>query len=159
MTNAFHNTEAWEVSTERILGEGNHIVDIKDAHMSTSSGGHPQIELEFGNTEGKIRDWLVITDASIGKVVQLVQSVGMALPEDDDIEGGLRLKQVYVDRLVGHKVGIVVRDEPSYKDPEKTISRVQGYVDPARLKGSDVPSNGNAYRHPAPQADDKPVPF
>jgi hypothetical protein len=161
MSNIFKSTEAWDVSTERILGEGNHVVEIKDARVGTSSGGHPQIELQLGNSEGEIRDWLVITQASIGKVVALAQSADMALPDDDEIEGdGLRLKQVYVDRFVGRQVGIVVRDEPSYKDPDKTVSKVQGYVEPARLKGSDVPdANGNAFRHPAPKPDDAPVPF
>jgi hypothetical protein len=151
MSNPFQEAEAWDVSTEKILGEGNHIVDIKDAQMGTSSGGHPQIELQLGNIDGEIRDWLVITDASVGKVVSLAQAAGVALPEDDDIEKGLTLKQVYVDRFVGRQVGIVVRMEKSFKDETREISRVQGYVDPARIKGSDVPNGGNAFRHPKPK--------
>jgi len=159
MANPFQTAEVWDVSTEKILGEGNHIVDIKDAEVGTSSGGHPEIRLQLANIDGEIRDWLVITDATVGKVVALAQSAQVALPEDDDIEDGLQLKQVYVDRFVGRQVGIVVRMEKSFKDETKEGARVQGYVDPARIKGSDVPGNGNAFKHPQAKPDDKPVPF
>lgn len=158
MANPFQTAEAWDVSTEKILGEGNHIVEIKDAEVGFSSNNNPQIMLQMANTEGEIRDWLVITEASVGKVVALANSAKVDLPTDEDIEEGLKLKQVYVDRFVGKQVGIVVRLEPSFKDPSKNISRVQGYVDPMRIKGSDVP-NGNAFQpqpKPKPTAD---VPF
>lgn len=161
--NPFHTTDPWEVQTETIFGPGNYVVTIQDAQGGTSSGGHPQIELKLVNDQGAIRDWLVITDAAIGKVVALCNATGLPLPEDDDLEPGehLRLKQVYIDRLVGLKTGVVVRDEPDYKDPTRMRSRVQGYVDPSRIDvGSDATPQGSAasFSHPQPKPNED-LPF
>jgi len=148
-SNPFASAEAWEVSTERILGDGNHVVKITGAEDGSSSGGHPQIELQLANDQGEIRDWMVITKASVGKVVSLATAAGVEIPSEDDIAdtSTLRLKQAWIDKLVGKTVGIVVRDEPSFKDPKRMISRVQGYVTPDRIKGykdSDVTGAGDA---------------
>jgi hypothetical protein len=144
MTNPFRSTEPWEVSTETILGPGNHVVTIVEAEDGTSSGGHPQVSLLLKNREGQIRAWQVITDASIGQIVALAQSAGIQLPGDEDIVEGLRLRQSYYDRLIGKQVGIVVREEPSWKDPTKMRSTVAGYVDPAKVQDSDVTPQGAA---------------
>jgi hypothetical protein len=173
MTNPFQTAEAWDVSTETILGPGNHIVQITDCEIGTSSGAsgggrHPQIELKLSNPKGTIRDWLVVTESSIGKVVALANAAGVPLPDDDDIDPdeSLRLKQVYLDRYVGQKVGIVVREEPDYKDPTRMRSRVQGYVDVDRIKESDfstsdVTSAGAtaAFAAPRPTTSEKELPF
>lgn len=144
MTNPFRNTEPWEVSTETILGPGNYIVTIIEAEDGTSSGGHPQVSLLLKNDQGQIRAWQVITDASIGQIVALAQSAGIELPGDEDIVEGLRLRQAYYDRLIGKQVGIVVREEPSWKDPTKMRSTVAGYVEPAKITGSDATPQGAA---------------
>jgi len=164
MSNPFRTTDAWEVQTERLLGEGNHVVNITVAEDGTSSGRHPQIELQLANGDGEIRDWLVITPASVGKVVALAQAAGIDLPTDDDIADSdtLRLKQEYIDRLHGKVVGAVVRNEPSFKDPSRMIPRVQGYVAPEKIKPSDVTPAGAAdpfkSQPSAPAAEDK-IPF
>lgn len=158
MSNPFQSADPWEVSTERILPDGNHVVEIKEAVVGTSSGGHPQVELLLCNKDGQIRDWLVVTDASVGKVVALAQAAGVELPTDEDIVEGLRLKQSYVDQFFTKMVGIVVRDEPSYKDPTVLRPRVQGYVDPARIKPSDVtpPTAGAAFATAGANRNDPP---
>jgi hypothetical protein len=157
--NPFQSTDAWEVQTERLLPDGNHVVTIQSAEDGTSSGQHPQIELEVSNSQGRLRDWLVITDASIGKVVALAQAASVELPSDEDILDGLRLKQSWMDKLVGKKVGIVARDEPDYKDPTKTRTRIQGYVAPERIKASDVPPNGETDFIHAPAKAKADIPF
>jgi hypothetical protein len=159
VSNPFQSADPWEVSLDQLLPAGNHVVVIEEAEMGTSSGKHPQIEIKLRNSYGAIRDWMVITEASVGKVVALAQAVEVDLPTDNDIEQGLALKQVYVDRFVGKKVGIVVRDEPDYKDPTKTRPRVQGYVEAKRIKASDIPPNGESdFRH-APQNPSADIPF
>lgn len=162
MSNPFQSTEAWEVQLEQILPAGNYVAKIDEASDGTSSGGYPQIELKMTNALGAIRDWMVITETSIGKVVALAQAAGVALPIDDDIvdQNSLRLKQVWIDRLVGKTVGIVVRDEPDYKDPTKIRQRVQGYVDPSRIASapSDIPNGATAFQTQAKKSSD-PLPF
>lgn len=154
MTNAFTSAEAWEPQLEQILGPGNHLVTIIEAEDDTSSGGHPQINLLFRNPQGQIRDWRTVTDASVGAVVALAQSAHIDLPTDEDIVEGLRLKQSYLDQLIGKSIGIVVREEPSWKDPTKMRSVVQGYVSAERLKDSDATPVGaaDAFAHATPNA-------
>lgn len=157
-TNPFASAEPWEVSTERILPEGNHVVRIEEASGGTSSGQHPQIELRFVNEAGSIRDWLVITQATVGKVVSLAQATGVGVPGDDDVDG-LRVRDEWIYRLVGKTVGIVVREEPDNRDPSKTRTRVQGYVDPSRIKDSQQPSNGSSTYGQAPAESKRDIPF
>jgi hypothetical protein len=157
MSNPFQSTEPWEVSLDRMLPPGNHVVDIAEAQDGTSSNDNPQIELRLANAEGAIRDWLVITEGTVSKIVALAQAAGVPLPEDDDLaEPGisLRLKQSWIDKLFNKKVGIVIREEPDYKDPTKTRSRVQGYVNYKRVLGSTAP-NG-AHTAAAKPTDDIP---
>src|SRR5262245_33282220 len=101
MSNPFAGADPWEVSTERLLPDGNHVVQIVNAEMGQSTNRHPQIELQFRNPNGEIRDWLVITEATVGKVVALCHATGVPLPTEEDIEGGhgMVLKQAYVDNF------------------------------------------------------------
>jgi len=153
MTNPFRQAEAWEPQLDQMMPEGNHVATIEEAQDGTSSGNYPQIELRLVNDKGAIRDWLVITQVSIGKIVALATAAGVELPEDSDIAdiASLRLKQSYIDKLVGKKVGVVIRSEPDYKDPTKTRLRVQGYVDPSRIADapSDIPNGAAAFQQQA----------
>ena len=159
MSNPFQTTDPWEVSLDTMLPVGNHVVDIAEATDGTSSKSNPQIELRLANGDGAIRDWLVITEGTVSKVVALAQAAGIALPSDDDLaEPGqsLRLKQSWIDQLYNKRVGIVVRNE-EYLGEERP--RVKGYVDWRRIAGSDVP-NGSAFAKPASsKASEKDIPF
>jgi len=153
MTNPFQTTDPWEVSLDRMLPAGNHVVDIAEAEDDTSSNNNPQLKLKLANGDGAIRDWLTITEGTVSKVVALAQAAGIRLPEDDDLaEPGvsLRLKQSWIDLLFNKRVGIVVRDEESNKVDPNTGGfimrpRVQGYVDWTRIAKSDIP-NGSSFQ-------------
>jgi hypothetical protein len=150
----FNPTDAWaEPSLERILGEGNHICDVVSLEDGTSSGGHPQIAAQFRNQDGEIRDWLVITPNTFGKITSFILALGVEQanypkPDDDFDSSTGRFKQEYLDALVKmhRKVGLVVRNEddprnidPSTMQPRKR-ARVKGYVHPDRIteRQSDV---------------------
>ena len=138
MTNPFKSTEAWDQAIDSYLPPGNHIVDIQVAEDGTSSKGNPQIELRVGNPEGILRDWLVITHATVGKIVQLAEAAGVPIPDDDDIADleTLRLKQTWIDKLLGKRIGVVAREEIFNEKPR---TKVQGYVTPERIKESEHP--------------------
>ena len=162
MSNPFQQAEPWEVSLDTLLPAGNHVVTIVEATTGTSSGGHFQIELRLENPQGAIRDWMVITPNSAGKVVSLANAAHVDLPEDEDVTDTARLvlSDSYVGRFVGQQVGVVIREEPDYQDPSKTRLRVQGYVDKDRVKpSSDVtPSAMTSSFRPA-KAPNVEVPF
>lgn len=118
------DAEAWKGGG--VLPAGYHTVKIEDAKEGTSSGGHPQFELEFGNDTGSIRDWLVVVPTTIGKVKQLVDATGIELA-DEEITAGM---------LQGRRLMIHVRMEP-HQDPAKgERARVNEYLP---LKNGDVP--------------------
>jgi hypothetical protein len=160
----FEQADAWEVQTERILPDGNHIVTIEEANNGRSRNQHPQIELKLANPEGSIRDWLVITESTVGKVVQLAQAAGVDVPGEDDIQQGLQLKDEWVFRLSGKTVGVVVREEPDNRPDHygESRPRVQGYVEPARIKPSDVthPAAARQFANASgPQPGNRDIPF
>lgn len=141
MSNPFENAEeAWDVSTGTMLPAGNHVCEVLSADATgESSNGYPQVELEVGNADGSIRDWLVITPKTVGKIVQVIQALGLEPPSDGQVDpSDHRLAQAYVATWVGRRVGVVIRSEPGYKDPTRTRERVQGYVKPEEIKTSDI---------------------
>ena len=159
MPNPYETADPWEVSTDKLLPEGNHVVDIQDAETGTSNNGNFQIVLKFGNADGTIRDWLTVTENTVGKVVQLANATGVPLPTDEDIEDGLKLKQSYVDKFFGKRVGIVIREEVDNRDVSKTRLRVQGYVEPGRVAKSDIPNGTNQFQAAAATKSDDDFPF
>lgn len=144
-TNPFANEEAWNVSGG-FLGSGDHVVEILEIDgTGNSSGGHPEIHLKVGNGEGEIQDWIQVTQNSIGKVVQLTDAAQIERPSDDDVraEGtGYRLSEAYLNKLLGKKLGVIVRPEQDRMNPGQTRDRVKGYVLAEKIKKSDVPAGG-----------------
>lgn len=61
------SVEAWKGGT--MLSLGYHNVTVGDAEEGTSQGGdpHPVLEMQFVGQAGSIRDWLHITEKSLGK--------------------------------------------------------------------------------------------
>jgi len=98
---------------------------------SSQQRNHFEIRLKLANQQGTIRDWLVITENSVGKVVALANAARVDLPSDADVvdTAKLALSQGYVDQFIGKSVGVVIRNETDYKDPTQERPRVQGYVD------------------------------
>lgn len=138
------DAEAWRAST--MLEIGWHVVTIQEAEEGESSNHYPQFEFLFGNDDGDIRDWLVYTQATIGKVKQLVEATGV-VPEDDDLKAS---------DLLGKTLGIKVGMEPSTKGGDRKV--VQAYVTPdeakRRAKSANTPDTRNG-----PPPDDEGLPF
>jgi hypothetical protein len=114
--------EPWAAG--EILPPGEHVCRIDSAEESTSSGGHPQFELEMRCTAGdyvggSIRDWIVITSATLGKVRQLLEATGLQIPS-----GAFAFD---ASSLRGRGVKILVREEPT-QDGTGTRSRVKAYM-------------------------------
>lgn len=128
--------EAWKGGG--VLSAGYHTVRIEEAKEGESTNRHPQFELEFGNDEGSIRDWLVVVPSTMGKLKQLLDATGVE-PDNEEVTPA---------QLEGKKLMIHVRMEP-HQDPSKgDRARVNQYLP---LKNSEGP-NG------AP-ADDSDLPF
>lgn len=147
-SNPFASAETWDVSTGTFLAAGNHKVTIRSVDGSgVSSGGYPQIEVEVGNDQGTIRDWIVITPNTVGKVTQLTDAAGLGRPTDAQVKqdgSGFRIDPAYLAQLVNRTIGVVVRAEPDNRNPGQTRDRVKGYVDPSKIGTSDLPTMGSA---------------
>jgi hypothetical protein len=158
----FGSADPWEVSTGTILSAGDHICDIVEIDGSgTSSGGYPQIELRVQNADGSSRDWIVITPSTQGKVSQLFRAVGIDPPGDGefDPENG-RITAKCLDQLYAKKVGVIIRDEPDFKDPTRTRQRIQGYVSVSKIAESDATPNGTTAMSFGGETKSKPdIPF
>jgi hypothetical protein len=151
MSNPFATEQAWEITTDEFLGKGDHKTKVIEADTSErSSGGYPQIVLKLANAAGaSIRDWVTITDRSYGKIVQIIQALGLEPPKDDEIEvdeetGFTIPTDAYVQTWVGKDVGVVVRPQQKYGAPEgEMVDRVQGYVPVTSINASDATSAGD----------------
>jgi hypothetical protein len=109
--------EAWSSTT--ILPPGKHQVTITEAKEGTSSGGHPEIEMQFSGDQGEIREWLQFTERTFGKVKQFMEAVGVQAKPGEDFPTG---------ELEGKRLGIMVTTEPRQDDPSKTRSRVAAFL-------------------------------
>ena len=137
--------EAWSVS--QVLPPGWHNVQVLSAEESQSSAGHPQTELELEslNGDGKIKDWIVVMEKTLGKVRQLIEAAGL------NIQGGAW--EFDPVALKGAAVSILVRQEPKYGDPSTTVNKVVGYEPPRADIAQHTAGNGSTH-----SADDD-IPF
>jgi hypothetical protein len=153
--NPFATEEAWEAGDSILVARPEpYLVDILEAEQGTSSGGYPEIVVKTGNEEGQITDWIVVTDATVGKVLMLTEAAGLDRPTDEQVskvDKGWALDPKYVQQLIGKKVGVKVRAEKDQRDPTKTRDRVAGYVPADKASATPAPSG-------APAADDD-IPF
>lgn len=135
--------EAWNVS--QVLPPGWHNVKIVSSEEGQSSGGHPEIELELESLlgEGRMKDWIVVTSQSLGKVRQLIEAAGV------QIKGGVW--EFDPALLTGAEVSILVRVEPKLSDPSQTVHKVVGYEMP---RGGHTGGAGNGAAGP-----DADIPF
>jgi hypothetical protein len=160
--NPFAQEQAWELSDGGgILPDGDHKVFVLEVDgTSTSSGSHPQIVVKCGNDDGEIRDWIVVIPATIGKVNQLTDAIGLDRPDDEQVkpEGtGFRLKTSYLNQMLGKPVGVRIKSKPKRNDPSQTFSEVLGYM-PASQVESDVTNNLDGTGAPTSSKDES-IPF
>jgi hypothetical protein len=142
---------AWETTNPDAVGgilpEGNHLVTIdKVDGTGLSSGGHPQIEVEASNDQGQIRDWMVTIPSAAFRPAALFAACGLEKPTEKQWleEGtGFRLDPKYLEQCVGKTVGVIVREEPSWKDPTKMRSQVKGWCTPEEIEAlkTDLPAD------------------
>jgi hypothetical protein len=136
--------EAWAAGD--ILPSGTHTVEVTESKEGTSSGGHPQVELDLRcvagqYVDGTIKDWIVVIPKTAGKVKQILEAFGVA-----NLDGKVSFE---ASDLKGKRANIVVREEP-YDGQMK--SKVKAYEPASEV----AQTNGSA---PDSKADDEDLPF
>lgn len=114
------DVETW--TTGDILPPGHHEIQVVSSDQGQSSGGHPQLELELTATGGEyeggsIRDWIVVIPSTAGKVKQLLEALGVEVPN-----GALSFN---AGDLVDKRARILVREEQGQDG--KLRSKVKSY--------------------------------
>lgn len=122
--------EAWSANT--VLSPGSHTVKVIDAKEGAASTGTPQIELTLEAIDGlevggTIRDWIAVTERSLGRVAQIMDAFRMGIPEGDFT--------LEASSFMGKTARIIVRSEPGRKDPSKTFSKVAAYEQADSMAG------------------------
>lgn len=106
--------EAWRADDQ--LPPDTYVMQVIEAEESQSSAGNPQIVLDLRVTAGEWRgaekrDWVTITESSLGRVVQVLEAFGIEIPE-----GEFEFKP---SDLVGKTAEVVLREETYVVAPEK----------------------------------------
>lgn len=138
--NPFAEAEAWTVST--LLPVGNHVVEIREANDASTNGGDPQVHTRLVNADGDIQDWVYYRGDMLGKVVALFDAAGIPRPGPGEFDPNdkCRLTDACRNRLLGKRVGIVVREEDKYGGaPGEKVRRVQGYLKADGVAGAAPP--------------------
>lgn len=164
-TNPFATSEAWAPgSGGSILGPGNYVLDVLSVDgAQDSTGGYPQLVVEFGNEDGTVKDWLVLIQSAAGKTVALIEAAGLETPTDDQVAAdgpGFRIDPKYLAQFEGKKVGVVIGEEPDRNDPTKMRTRVQGYLTPDKINQELAPDTTGLGNGSTPgTASDDDIPF
>jgi hypothetical protein len=158
----FSEEERWDPNSALMLPPGNHICTIRKAEEGTTRNGNDQIEVQVEKGGDTLRDWIVITPATLGKVIQLAEAAGVENPGAVSIPS--TEWSAWVEGLVGKKVGVIIRDEPHYDTAKaaqgQTQRKVQAYctVEELGQESSDVPADMAGFAS-GPQAQDDDIPF
>lgn len=150
---------AWS-GTGDSLPPGSYVVKVVQAEEAESRNGNPQIVVDLQVCEGdfsgaEIRDWITVTEVSMGRVVQVLQALGFDTDKDVDLQ---------VAEMVGKRAEVVVREE-SYTNRDgdlKTSMKVKGYRAVAENRESDVDNDVSAFKSNGDgttKADDAKIPF
>jgi hypothetical protein len=140
------NVEAWTGSVPPPPGQ--HVFRIDEATEGTSSGGHDQLEVslrvESGDSVGAtMRDWIVITPATLGKVRQFLEATEVEIPPGEfalptsRLPGRLVKGTVRLEERDGKTRARLVAYEPSGR-PATTGSNGGGFSAPTRTD-ADIP--------------------
>lgn len=125
--------ESWK-SGGGILPPGKHNVVIADVDEGVSRNGHPQLELRLESLDPSaagagIRDWIVVTANTLGRVRQLLEAVGIEIPDGEF--------DLPVAKLFDKRVTIYVVEEPK-QSGDGTRTTVSSY---SKLEESDLPAD------------------
>lgn len=139
--------EAWAPDTTP--PPGSYPCTLTEIKAGQSSGGHDQLEMSWtvlgGSHAGaEVRDWLVVVPATRGKVVNLLQSCGKDIPAEFDLAAD-------AGSLQGSNATVVLRQEPSFKNPDRMVTRVAGYKPLSESAAAAAAGNGGV-----PAGDDLP---
>lgn len=141
--------EAWKPGS--ILPSGSHVCTVEEA-AEGSQNDHPVIELKLRAIEGEheggvIRDWVHVTQASLGRVKQVLVACNYESAGDFNLD---------VTELVGSTVRILVREEPK-QDGSGNRNVVKSYERATSANaGAAAPSNGFQPQGAGAQDDDIP---
>lgn len=154
----FTNVEAAEPNTGTMLPVGNHIVRIVEAEENESTNGNPGVALLLENNLGDIRDWRYLSSKS-EKAAAFTREMIMQLASAAGDRSVTLLRGVqgipsqewsfFIASLKNNQVGIIVREEPNNRagEPNQPATRrkVQAYVPPSELNGSDIPGDTSGF--------------
>lgn len=165
--NPFESVERWEqrLTSESLLPAGDHVVTIVEAEGDTASTGNPQIVMRLEAPAGYLRHYETYHDQHLSKVAALYDCADVQVPQVGEFDPGdrMRISDKAIARLVGRKVGVVVRMEPDQNDSSKEWPRVAGYVEPARVTGEPdtrgLPSSGGGFSSGSSVTSDDEIPF
>ena len=144
------NVEAWKGGD--ILPKGTHLVRAVEVEEGTSSGKHYQLEITWeaiagDYVGGQLRDWVVVTENSMGKVKSLLMCCGVNVPA-----GGFSLSP---ELIKGRACMIIARDEP--KPDGQLVTKVVAYQAPS---SDATPASATMGTQAQPSAKaEEPVPF
>lgn len=119
------------------LNPGKHLLRVIEAGEGTSTGGHPQGELNLEAIQGEeqggtIRDWIVVTPQSYGKFKALLEAFQMSLPAvGEDFDWSTMVGKVAWGR--------VSRDLES----EKKYNKVVAYISAENI---DLPGDVGSFK-------------
>lgn len=144
------NVDSWKGGG--LLPPGRHVCVIDRCDEGTSSGGHPQLEIDLRSVAGAeeggtIRDWIVVIPKTLGKVRQFLEAAQVEIPEGEF--------DIPVASIPGRRVAIIVRTEPDQKGEPR--NRVVAYdeIGPE----TDVPADTNGMAAVGSGQRDDDIPF
>lgn len=100
-------TESWSGGFA-LLPEGTYVVRVVDASEGTSSNNNPQIIVDLEVIDGEqkgqtLRDWITVTEASLGRVKGILAALRYEIPEGDF--------ELPSSALIGRTSSVLVRHE------------------------------------------------
>lgn len=105
-----------------ILRTGTHPIRVVDEEIKLD-GDHPVVVVTLQATGGdekggEIRDWIHVTEASLGRVAQIYEAFQVKVPSGE-------FEWI---PLKGKAAKAVVREKPGRDDPSKSFSEVAAYT-------------------------------
>lgn len=144
------DVEPWKAGGV-ILNPGTHPIRVVDEEVKLD-GDHPVVLVTLeaiGGEEkgGEIRDWIHVTENSLGRIAQIYEAFGVEIPSGE-------FEWI---PLKGRSAKAVVRQSPGRDDPKKMFSEVKAYLP---LSEEDAAVAGLEEAFDAEQVkDDKDIPF
>lgn len=153
--------EAWRADDR--LPPAVYLMRPAEIERDSSKAGNPQVIIDWRVQNGEYkgaeqRDYITLTEAAMGRVVQVLEAGGIATP-DTDFESYEKMADWLAEQIkkANPLVEAIVRDEDwiDKEGQERTSAKIKGYRKPS---SSDVPSNGFT-PEPGVKDDGKPLPF